>query len=76
MAQRIVIDPQVRFGKPCVAGTRVSVQDVLELVRDGISFEVIQHDFYPDITTEDIQQCVDYAIRLIALEEISLANLA
>lgn len=29
---RIVIDPKIRFGKPCVAGTRILVEDVLELV--------------------------------------------
>jgi len=33
---RIEVNPAIHFGKPCVAGTRITVQGVLELVRDGI----------------------------------------
>lgn len=40
MADRITIDPQVHFGKPCVAGTRIPVQAVLELVREGIALPI------------------------------------
>lgn len=35
---RIIIDTQVHFGKPCVAGTRISVENVLELVQEGCAF--------------------------------------
>jgi uncharacterized protein (DUF433 family) len=58
---RIIIDPQVHFGKPCVAGTRIPVYCVLELVQAGISFGEIITDYYPDLTFEDVAACVAYA---------------
>ena len=44
---RIVIDPKIHFGKPCVAGTRIPVEDVLELIQEGISFEEIVKSIIP-----------------------------
>ena len=67
--ERITVDPKVRFGKPCVAGTRITVQDVLELVGEGHSFEEIIKDYYPDLAIQDIQDCIRYAIALIAADE-------
>ncbi len=74
MSHRIIARPNVHFGKPCVAGTRITVQSVLELVREGIPAEVIRKDYYPDLCAEDIRACVQYAIDLIALEDIRLAE--
>jgi len=37
----------------------------LELVREGIPFDEIVRDYYPDLTVEDVQACVDYAVQLI-----------
>ena len=48
MINRIVVDPNLHFGKPCVAGTRITVQNVLELVKNGLSFTEIIQDYYPD----------------------------
>lgn len=73
MNERIVVSPNIHFGKPCVAGTRIPVQSVLELVRDGLSFSEIRADYYPDLTVEDIQACIQYAIDTVAVEEIHLA---
>jgi uncharacterized protein (DUF433 family) len=70
MRERIVVSPQIHFGKPCVAGTRITVQSVLELVREGISAAEIRRDYYPDLSADDIRACVQYAIDLIALEDI------
>jgi uncharacterized protein (DUF433 family) len=73
MTQRIAVNPQIHFGKPCVTGTRVPVQSVLELVREGLSFpEIIEH-YYPDLDVEDIRACIQYAIDVVAIEEIRLA---
>jgi len=74
MKERISVSPQVHFGKPCVAGTRISVQSVLELVRDGLSFSQIIQDYYPDLETEDIRACIQYAIDVVAVEDIRLAT--
>jgi uncharacterized protein (DUF433 family) len=73
MTERIAVNPQIHFGKPCVARTRIPVQSVLELVREGITFPEIVQDFFPDLDVEDIQACVQYAIDVVAVEEIHLA---
>jgi len=64
----------VHFGKPCVVGTRITVQSVLELVREGITAEEIHRDYYPELSSDDVRACVQYAIDLIALEDIRLAE--
>jgi uncharacterized protein (DUF433 family) len=74
MKQGIAIDPKIHFGKPCVAGTRIPVQCVLELVREGIGFDQIIRDYYADLSVEDIRACVQYAIDVLAAEEIHLAT--
>jgi len=67
---RITVNPKVHFGKPCVAGTRVPVQNVLELIDAGLSFDEIIHDYYPDLAAADIHACIQYAIALVASEDI------
>ncbi len=71
---RISVDSQIHFGKPCVAGTRITVQSVLELLNEGLSFDDIIQDYYPDLKVEDIQACLQYAIALIAAEDINLVS--
>lgn len=73
MKERIAIDPKIHFGKPCVAGTRIAVQDVLELVREGIPFERIVKDYYPDLQIDDVRACVQYAIEILAVEDLHIA---
>jgi uncharacterized protein (DUF433 family) len=67
---RIIVDPQIRFGKPCIQGTRITVQDVLELLNEGYGFTEILESYYPELTVVDIQACLQYAIALVAAEEI------
>ena len=74
MTERIAVDPQVHFGKPCVAGTRIPVSSVLELVREGISFDEIIRDYYPDLQPADIRACIQYAMDVVAIEDIRLAT--
>lgn len=72
MTGRITVDPNIHFGKPCVAGTRITVQSVLELLNEGLSFEEVIRDYYPDLQVEDIRSCLKYAIDLVASEDIHL----
>lgn len=72
MIDRIIVNPRIHFGKPCIAGTRITVQNVLELLDEGLSFDEIIQDYYPDLTTEDIRACIQYAIALVAAEDIHL----
>ena len=68
--ERIAVDSKVHFGKPCVAGTRITVQDVLELVDEDLPFSQIIRDYYPDLTVADIHACIRYAIALVGAEDI------
>lgn len=73
---RIAVNPNIHFGKPCVAGTRIPVQNVLELVRDGVGFERIIQDYYPDLEVEDIRACIQYAIELLLAEDVHIAAMS
>jgi len=69
---RIVVDPRTHFGKPCIANTRIPVENVLELIQEGITFKEIIHKYYPDLEIEDIKACVRYATYLVKQEEIHI----
>jgi uncharacterized protein (DUF433 family) len=58
--QRIAVDPAVRFGKPCVRGTRIAVGDVLGYLAAGMSEDAILTDF-PQLERDDIRACLAYA---------------
>ena len=68
--KRITVDPKIHFGKPCVAGTRIPVEQVLELVQEGIPFEKIIQEYYPDLEIEDVKACLRYVLDLVRSEEI------
>jgi len=57
---RISVDPEVRSGKPCVKGTRITVYDVLEYLAGGMTGEQILNDF-PSLEAEDIRACLAFA---------------
>jgi uncharacterized protein (DUF433 family) len=67
--ERISVDPEVRSGKPCIKGTRITVYDVLEYLAGGRSESELLKDF-PDLTAEDIRACLGFA----AARERRLAN--
>ncbi len=67
---RMVVDSNIHFGKPCIEGTRITVEDVLELIQEGISFTEITNKYYPDLTLEDVKACAKYAADIVRSEEI------
>lgn len=56
----ITIDPDRRFGKPCVRDTRITVYDVLSWLAAGMSNAQIIEDF-PHLTEVDIRACLAFA---------------
>jgi uncharacterized protein (DUF433 family) len=60
LLSRIAIDPEIRFGKPCVRGTRITVGDVLSYLASGMSDDAILADF-PQLTRDDIRACLAFA---------------
>jgi len=61
--RRITIDPNVRFGKPCIRGTRIAVADILNLLTAGYTLEEIPQE-YPDLTKEDVIGALKFAMNL------------
>ena len=49
---------KIHFGKPCVAGTRVTVQDTHEVVDHDIPFDDIIRNNYPNLKVEDVYVCI------------------
>ena len=60
LLERISVDPAVRFGKPCVRGTRISVGDILEYLASGMSEDQLLKEF-PQLARGDIRACLVYA---------------
>ncbi len=57
---RISINPSVRFGKPCIVGTRITVGDILSWLSHEMTHEEIIQDF-PELETADILAALAYA---------------
>jgi len=58
--ERIVVDREIRFGRPTVKGTRISVADVLGYLAEGETVEGIVQQF-PQLKAEDIYACLAFA---------------
>ena len=56
----ITINPEKRFGKPCVRETRITVYDVLGWLSAGMTYDEILIDF-PELTRQDILACLAFA---------------
>jgi uncharacterized protein (DUF433 family) len=65
--QRIVSDPSVLGGKPCIRGTRISIEFILELIASGASRDDIIRG-WPNLAAEDIEEAVLYAARFLKNE--------
>lgn len=56
----ITIHPDIRFGKPCIRNTRITVGDVLGWLAAGMSYEDILEDF-PELSLEAIRAALAFA---------------
>ena len=62
--KRIAVDPKIRFGKPCIKGTRIAVEDILNLLKAGYTFRQILKQ-YPTIKKKDLIACLDYTASIL-----------
>ncbi len=60
LLQRISIDPNICFGKPCIRGHRIWVSLILDFLAGGMTTAEILKD-YPQLTEDDIRACLAYA---------------
>ena len=62
LIDRITINPEQCGGRPCIRGMRIRVNDILEMLGEGVSMEEVLADF-PDLEREDILACLQFAAR-------------
>ncbi len=60
IAAHISINSEIRFGKPCIKGTRIAVSDILQWLASGMTQEEILND-YPALTKDDIFAALAFA---------------
>jgi len=71
---RITINPEVMVGKPTIRGLRITVEQVLTALANGISTEELLAE-YPELEPEDIQAVLTYAANLVREEQVfSISN--
>lgn len=68
IAPRIVVDPDVRFGKPVIQGTRVPVEIILGKLAGGMTAEKVADEY--GITVDDIRAALSYAAHMLESEEV------
>ena len=69
LTTRIVADSKVLAGKPTVRGLRISVEQVLRSLANGIPEAELLADF-PDLESDDLRACLAYAADLVASERV------
>ena len=62
LLERITIEPGKCGGHPCIRGMRIRVNDILEMLGDGVETNEILADF-PDLERDDILACLQFAAR-------------
>ncbi len=60
---RIVTDPAICHGKPCIRGHRIWVSLIVDLLADGMTMEQILAQ-YPGLDMDDIRACIAYAAEM------------
>lgn len=66
---RITVNPKIRFGQPCIKGTRIAIEDILNLFKAGYTFEEILKQ-YSGLTKKDIIACLEYTASVVGKEAI------
>ena len=59
-ASYIIINPEVRFDKPCMKGTRIAISDILSWLATGMSNQQILED-YPLLKEEHLRSALGFA---------------
>jgi uncharacterized protein (DUF433 family) len=73
LSDRIVVDSEIMVGKPIIRGLRITVEQILEALANGIKEEELLEE-YPELEPEDIQAVLLYAVDLIKEEQVFEVN--
>jgi uncharacterized protein (DUF433 family) len=63
LLDRISINPNICFGKPCIRGHRIWVSLILDMLAEGETVERILED-YPGLEEADVRACVAYGAEM------------
>ena len=69
--KHIVAQPDVRFGKPVIEGTRVPVDLIVGKIAGGMTIEAVAAEY--ELTREEVLATLQYAAKVLAEEEIAIA---
>jgi uncharacterized protein (DUF433 family) len=67
---RVIIDTEIRHGKPIIKGTRVPVDVILGSLAGGMEIQEIADEY--GIDKKDMQAAIEYAAKIVAKEEIGV----
>ena len=69
LSAHIVIDNEIRFGKPCIKGTRITVGDILQWLSTGMTEQEILDD-YPELQNIHIKAALAFAAKRDAMTKV------
>ncbi len=72
LLNRISVDPEVCFGKPCIRGTRIWVSIIVDNLAAGVSEDEIMQA-YPFLERDDIRAALAYAAEMTRERHVDLA---
>ena len=72
LLERISIEPNVCFGKPCIRGTRIWVSLILDFLADGMTMDEIMEE-YPQLTVDDIRAALAYGAEMSRERYVEIA---
>ncbi len=65
---KVIVDEKIRHGKPIVEGTRITVDEVLEMLEAGMTYEEIEKEY--GLTKEQVLAVIKYTSSLVRGEEV------
>jgi len=74
LLERISINPNICFGKPCIRGTRIWVSLLLDFLASGATMEEILED-YPQLQREDLLAAIAYGAEMSRERYVDLSGL-
>jgi uncharacterized protein (DUF433 family) len=68
---RIAISRDICHGQPRIAGTRIMIHQILDLLAGGRTInEILSEDYFPDLTIEDVRASLNYASQVIQSDAV------
>jgi uncharacterized protein (DUF433 family) len=73
--ERVASDPSVMLGKPVILGTRITVEQILEELAAGMTFDGLL-EAYPRLVREDLEAAIEFALDAVRLERVHTLRVA